>query len=435
MVNKSAGIGALVLGPSVDNIEAQFQSAEQNLMDQMYSNRDNMRTAQSSFTSFLQQLTQSVIINHMNDFSPLTSKDINTALTALIAQMKTDTQTVNKPTQTTTVTTAAGNTGNGVVAASNTNPMGNQLDYMLADSVSITCSSDSTGSATAGQEPFTVLGQTAEADLLFWDYPLGSGANTSISAINAAVGQGANILNNSSFDTATVANTPDNWTIAVGTAGTSIFDETSSFITTGKQLRFHGNSNELTEIYQKFNQSSGGTSSNLAQRTVYCLNGWFKTPVACTGTLIIELTDNSNVVIQNDQAVNQRFTLDISTLTTSYVAHNFFFQTPLALPTATTPYRIRIRMSVGINSTNDLDIDHLSLTPATQLYPGGPYVACFSGSTAFITNDLFTLATTNKYDGLFQLYLERTLGLRNLGATFQIASSASPSINDNLITA
>jgi hypothetical protein len=431
---KTGGVGYYGFGPYVDNINAQYLATDQNQINNLYPTRDQYRNVHGVLSGYLRQLAQNTLIQMANEDTPLATLTLPNALALLGSQMKTSADTVQKPTISSSVTAGGSNVGNGVVAVSTTGPSGLQLDYLIGENVAVTCITDSQGAAQAGSEQFSVLGNTKEGDVLQWDYPLGSGTSLNIQAVNAALGQStANLLNNSSFDTATVANLPDNWSINVGTSGTSIFVESSTFITGTKQLRFTANSGELTEIYQQFNQTSGGTLQNLTPSNVLCLNFWAKIDSGTTGFVVFELTDKNGTVIQNDQSSNQRLSLDVSTLTTSYAAQTVFFQTPTHLPVATAPYRLRIRMSTALNASHSLYMDHVALSDSQQLYGGGPFMSIFAGSTAFLRNDVFTAALNNKYDSKFQLLLSRLLGLPLSNPYFQIPSASSPTIPDSLI--
>jgi hypothetical protein len=431
-VRKTAGVGGLNTGADVDAIEAQYQSTDQNLIDSLYSSRNSYRVTQSQWTSALQSVAQSTVIQMMDEVSPLVSKDLKTALTALIASMGATSDSVKKPTASVSVAAGGSNHSNGVCTASILGPNGLQMDYVLGEALTLTCTSDSQGNATAGSEPLSIKGATAQPDPLQWDYPLSSGVSTSTTAVDASLNQQLNLLFNSGFDTFTVSNTPDNWTIATGSAGTTVFDGSTGQAFKGDVLKITGNGSELTSLTQSFNQTSGGNTYKLLPSTVYAINFWTKvSAVPSGGVLEVSLIDGSGTIIQNAQSVDNKIQVTLSGETTSYAAHSAYFQTPTVLP-ASTPYKIRVRLSTAMDNAKSVYVDHLAMAIPKQVYSGGPYVTVFSGSSTLILGDTFTPTVSQANDSQWQLAMDQLCNMRALG--LQIPSSGSPTVAESLIS-
>lgn len=425
------------IGPAVDSIAAQFDSTDQNLINGLYGNRDSYRTVHSSLTQYIQQLAQSTLVQMANDDTPLAVQDLTHALTLLISQMKTGSQTVQKPTVSESVTAGGSNVGGGVVIASVLGGNGTQLDYVLNENVSLTCTLDAQTTGTAGQEQFTVASPTSDSDPLDWQWPLGSGVSLTQNAVDAnQSNSGGNLLQNSGFETWTNANQPDNWIRDVGVIGTTILQGATAYKGT-YSLELVGNGSELTSVYQPFNtapstsSNAGGTSAVLSPSTQYAVNLWSRysgtTPAA--GVIEVALTDGAGTVTQDGAGNQNLFTVAFGTLTTSFVPHNGWFRTPAVLPS--TGFRLRVRFSTAFTSGTNVFIDNLALTPGFTLYTGGPQLAIFSGSPNFIIGDTFTAAVTNSYNSGWQKLADRLFGMKALG--LQLPSGGSPTIADSLI--
>jgi hypothetical protein len=442
-VIKTTGVGFFGIGPYCDNLEAQYQSVDQNIMDTLYTSRDNYRSVHTSFNQGQQSICQTTMIQMANDDIPLVSQDLTTAIQLLIGQMNTAAQTVKKPTVSVAVTAGGANNTNGVLLASITNAIGKQLDYVIAEAITVNCTQDSQGTATIGSESLVALGQTSQADPLMWNYPLGSGANYSFTSVDAAAGNnGQNLLVNSSFDTFTVTDQADNWTYVVGTPTTNFKNGGSgqafaTYATVNSCLQVVGDGATLHSLTQSFNTASGGTGYKLTPRTTYMFNLWAKVSAAATGIFNIEFIDNNNNVINDDQSTANQVITNVNTLTTTYAPINGVFRTPSILPAAV-PYKIRIRFTTALSNGQNLFFDHLGFTAPTQIYVGGPYAAFFAGSAKLIAlpADTFTVTVTNKYDSMWQLLLDQVWNIRAISGpnpSLQIPSGGAPTIVDSLI--
>lgn len=433
----SAG-GLKAVGPAIDAIFGQFESADQLLVSGLYPARDAYRGVHNSMTAYLQSLAQATVIQMANDDSPLTNPTLANALTLLIQQM-TGVDSVPQPTVSASASGASGNIGKGVLAASVLGPKGVQQDYAYAEAITATCTADGQGTGTAGRETFSVTSPAAESNPLAWDWPLGTAINTTLSAVDATVdNSGGNILQNGSFKTWTNPSVgPDNWLILGGPVGTNVTQATGSNVYKGNTgLAFVGTGGTPASITQPFAATlstagnSGGTTATLKPLTVYAVNLYLKvSSVPAAGVLAVELTDGSNTIVADAAGNNNAGTVTLSGTTTSFVAHSFFFRTPAVIPA--TGFRLRLRLSTDIDSGKTLYLGHLAVHPADLLYAGGPYVGLFSGNPNFILGDYITLTVSNAHDSAWQFLADRLFNMRSLG--LQLPSSGSPTILDSLI--
>lgn len=169
----------------------------------------------------------------------------------------------------------------------------------------------------------------------------------------------------------------------------------------------------------------------LQPRTVYAFNAWMKVDIfPASGTLTIGLQDGALNYFNDDSGAANSFTVDPRSggdlSTTDFTAVNGFFRTPEVLPDVV---YLNIRTSVVISSGSTVWIDEVSLIAATQLYSGGPYIACFAGKEPLAEDDTWNLAVTNDRAGEIQEWFQRNFNRPDLllpsdtGGTETIADS------------
>jgi hypothetical protein len=427
--------------------ETDFAASPANsaLLDGIFAAVSGFQSALGSFPSALQQYAQATTIKMADQDSPLNQKTLQAALTLLYNQMTGGVAHIAASSVAVGAQTAVG-TPNGtpsiVVAAKNNQGLIPQT--VFPETLTFTCTADSQGSATLGQEPMSVTGPAAVSDPLSYLWPGGSGVNTTLSAIDATLNNsGGNILQNSGFEVFTTANTPDNWNPLIGVAGTDIFAASSGNAYTGSSaLQFTGTGSALDDsVCQVFNTPPnsglglGGTSYKLRPLTVYAVNAWIKvsaTPTA--GVLEFALTDGANpgTAINDPQGNANLKTFDLTSgglnVSTTYVPISAVFVTPAVMPAK---IALRVRLSTAIDSAKSVFVDSLAMAPMSQLYGfGSPMCSIFSGATKPIAGDQWTATITNTYGGFAKLF-ERLFSMRSLG--IQLPYSGGTAVNDNLI--
>jgi hypothetical protein len=378
----------------------------------------------------------------------LTQIPLQTALQTLVTQMAAAAASVNASVPTLGAQTNVGTpTGNPVTVGSLKNGQGLTIQYPYPETLTFTCTADSqTGGATAGNETLAIIGQQLVSDPFSPLWPGGSGLAASLQAVDGSKSNATgNALQNSDFFTTTTPNQPDNWSApGPGVIGTDIFTDTGNAYTTGGgSLKLLGTGSALLDcVTQSFNttpnvtSNAGGTTFALKPDTVYLLNCWIKcSATPATGVLEFALIDGSagiGTVYNDDQAVANLFTKSLTAVSTSWVNVNGAFRTPAVLPAAL-PLKLRVRLSTAIDSGKSVYLGRMSLTPATQLYAGGPFFGVFSGNTRMIaglTPDSWTMAV-GLTAGLMQSWMARVFGLNALGIT--IPNNVSPTIADSLL--
>ena len=328
-------------------------------------------------------------------------------------------------------------TGNGAVVASVRRPFdGLVLENSFAENMLLTCAADSyTGGALEGNEGFALTGPGRETNPFAFDWPSGSGAQTSLAAIdgNSDFGSG-NLLVNSGFENWTGA-ALDDFSITVGAYGTQIVEETSIIYDGESAVRLVGDGSTLTAFDQEFD-ADDGTPAQLAPLTQYSCNLFLRRDgsAAAAGTLAVELVDGDGTVILDENGASNTFTIALTMLTTSYTAYNGVFRTPTILPDEA---HLRLRQTVALSAGRSVYLDKLSLGIMTQAYVSGPFVALHAGSIPFVTEDFATVAVTNSRGAAgtlstFQTLLARLFPLM-IASEFLLPSAAVPTISDSLI--
>jgi hypothetical protein len=426
------------IGPAIDAIQAQFQSADQGLVGSLYSTRDGYRQVHSQLTRYLQSLAQATVIQMVQDAFPLAAGTLASTLPFLISQMVSTAQTVQKPTVSTTPTPGT-NVGAGILYATPLAANGIQNDYASSETISGTCTTDGQGTGTAGQEAFTFVSPAAESSTLAFDWPLGSGVSKAQNAVDAlSDNTGGNLLQNGSFKTWTNPTVgPDNWLLGPGADPAQITQATGANVYKGASgLAIIGDGTTLTAINQPFKATtstagnSGGTGAALKPLTQYAINCVLRLSVVpAAGVLEIDLTDGLGNILNDAAGTPNSLSISLPGGTTSFVAHGTFFRTPAVVPA--TGYRLRVRLTTALSAGSTLYFGHLALQAASPLYAGGPSLALFSGSPDFILGDNFSVTASNNYGSKWQLLADRLFGMRALG--LQLPSGGSPTVLDSLI--
>jgi hypothetical protein len=192
-----------------------------------------------------------------------------------------------------------------------------------------TCTADSESDGVdEGAEQFEWIGQVANNGPYDWRTE-GSGSGPTITVANDI-----SILENGEFEDFTTANTPDDWTIIAGVAGTTIFkDVTAANVQRGgASLKLLGNGSTAHDIAQL-------VAEDIEPLRMYLVAAWIKSDLAAgeTGALTIQFTGTNystvteTVEVQTVQIsgtpTGGDYTLSINSpnieqQTTAAIAHN-----------------------------------------------------------------------------------------------------------------
>lgn len=390
------------------------------------------RSSNTGAINSLKALAQQTLIDMADADTPLASKTVAAAMALLIMQMRGASASVDASAVTAGSQTAVASptpTGTNAVVMSLKGKDGATREYILPEKFTFTCTADQQTGGTLYRETFSVTSPAAVTDQFAYNWPGGSGTSKTLTAVDHTQNAGTQILYNGDFEDFT-ANLPDHWDLLVGTAGTDVGPAGAGYMGSNA-LIFTANSGSLPSIAQTLNNSSGSTAT-LTPNTVYILNCFMKKTSGLTGNgeVTIDLVDGTNTVVTDDSGNNCAVVQDASDLTTSYAKVSGSFATPKKLPST---YKIRVRTSVAIaDASKSVYIDNLSLTAGTELYTGGPHVAIFTGDTATVKGDAWTITTANTW-GEFQMFFQQVFDMRALGLQLPSHSGGSETIDDALI--
>lgn len=371
-----------------------------------------------------------------------TLQSINTlqSLQEIIRQMGTAGASVLAMTVTGTPTGFTG-LGNGVVNVSTKRPSdGRTLENAFTENLLIQVRTDSYGitNATEGNEALLITGDGPQNDRFAFDWPNGSGATKTLTAINgSADNTQGNLLTNSSFEDWT-SNVPDNWTLVLGSGGSQVFEETSITYDPppNKAMRWLGDDATLIKLKQQF-ATSTGTLGELDTLTQYSINLFMRRDAvaAANGVLEVALVDSGDNIIQDFAGVDNSFSIDLTQLTTVYTAYKGVFRTPSVLPSS---YFLRLRLTTVLENGRSVYFDRISLGLMTQLYTSGPFLAVHSGAIPFLIGDYAQCQITNSRGSggtlsTFQTLFGQLFPNEMLGNELLLPSSSVPTISDTLI--
>jgi hypothetical protein len=159
----------------------------------------------------LQTVLEDLLLAVVAADAPQPEATLEYALQYIIDQMETDGDYVAANTITLGLTPGGSNTGDVAIVYSELRGDGRQQEHIYAETIQVSVS-DVTGPTLRFQ------GAVAQTDLLANDWPLGSGADVSITATDPA----NSLLSNGDFEDETIDDTPDNWMVHIGTPGTTV---------------------------------------------------------------------------------------------------------------------------------------------------------------------------------------------------------------------
>ncbi len=424
----------------VSAVNAQYASANQDVVTNLYTNLASYQTSSGSFMTPIRQMATNTIIEMVNESQLLPTPSLAACMSYLIADMVATSNTVNANAVGGSISFAGTNTGNPVVVVSLRGLDGRLLENVFDELIIGTVTNDSTITASvAGIEPIFWQGQAAISDTLSWLYAEGSGCaftTSAVSPLTQPAGGTANWVVNGSMETFTIANTPNNWAVVVGTPGTTVFKTTFSgtFYDGVSALQFLGNGSELTQIRQKFAQPgvTGDMTFPLQPRVQVAVNLFLKvSAVPSTGVLRVAMTDSAGTVILDDNGGSNSYSVDLTAIGTGWMSGAWAFRTPLEL---TSPVYLDIRLTTALETGKSVYIDRVGLAQMTQAYAGGPYFAVMSGNVNLVKGDTIFVGITNSYSGKFQVLFDRLFGMKAMGLLLPSNAVGGETISDGLIS-
>lgn len=267
----------------------------------------------------------------------------------------------------------------GVVAPTTDAPVNYNYFNLLtecakSDSCVVECVSDvqsATGIAR-GFETFRISGKIAEPGPFAARY----GTDGDGSVVYTTPIQGISVID-LSFDSFTTTNEPDDWTIQTGTAGSQIYEESTTIVGTGgKALRLKGTAEIRRPILP----------TDVRGRSQMYLAFLLRKDGATSGTYTISVTGTGFTTVTTGS-------LNAADLTTTYTPVLLRIPVPANVPS---DFRINISTTT-VSGGNGILIDNGGL--AEIAFWNGVGVAISEGEDSFTVGDRFTFTVTNDYVG------------------------------------
>lgn len=341
----------------------------------------------------------------------LSNPDFNTVMSEFIRQMKADAESVDASAVTLgTSTAASGNVGDAQLIKSKildgySSPWPQDgyiahYKYLGVDSelcvtsetMTLTCIQDSeTDGATEGAETFQVRGGFKNQSPFDWRGE-GSGEGPNIRMLN---GDTTSYLANAEFETYTVANTPDSWTL-VGTVGTHILADSSSPKRGTYSLKFAQSGATATiSATQEFVQE-------LVPLRAYAVGIWVKGQAGiAAGDLVIQCKGTGYT-----PGSTEKITMNSAALAaaTGWTFQQFVFNAPANVPS---DFALEIVVQNTLTAAKQVNFDGLAVGPL--VWHGGVGMAIVAGASATCTlrNDRYTFTIANDDAGDFQTFSRR----------------------------
>ncbi len=413
-VNLCAGV---TVPDDIQTINDQYIDNEA-IIDGMAKAVTQYQSGITSILNWVQQTAQSTVITMVTDDVDLRGPTLSNCLSELIRQMNASGALVRNNTLSLVVTPAPDNTTDGQIVGSLLNANGVPLEDAYNEDVTVTVTADAlTGGATLGQEQLLFQGQGAASNMLTYSWPSGSGGSLSLRAVDAA-SSSSNYLTNGGFETWTVSNVPDSWTVVSGTPGVTIFESTSPVFAGTACLRILGNGSQNTCLQQ--------IPSVLTPLTQFAVNFWIAlSGVPAAGVLEVALVSGTGAYINDQTGTANVLTVSLPVQGTPFAAHQAVFRTPLIIPTGAT---LQFKLTTPLSAATSLYLDQVGFKDMQPLYSGGPFFMAFSGTAQFTQLDRFTVGVSNSYSGNVQSMFQRLFRMSSLGLL--LPASASYNIPD-----
>ena len=369
----------------------------------------------------------------------LETRTVHEALKQLAAQMDTASSTLDRTTiSLASVAATSGNTGSGTLLVYDkcpivNNPDNDQQMSARTELITATCTTDSNDSNVAeGSEVFNISGQ-GEVDRLAEDWPKGTGDVVNIEVatprVDAGTSPGLNVLTNSDFESFST-NPPSNFTIVTGSAGTNVYEESSTVFTQDKSMKITC-SGTAVKLKQNIGVSSGGTAGLMFPDRPYSFSVALRLAAnASAGSITFSVKDSGGTILNN--LVSGRTCS--TTVAESAISHTGWTHvtgtwfTPIAVPKG-------CFFEINCSSAFDqnLFIDDIVLAEMPRLGPGGVAVQMIGGATNFAYNDSFTCQVTNNNEGDLVREMDRFFDTKSHGIQLPTHASGSETIADSLI--
>lgn len=343
------------------------------------------------------------------------------------------------------VTAGGTNTGNGTVIVDmlstwneNNQNIPDGCDYWAV------CEADAiTGGMNEHQELFSISSSFAGKydGIYVCHYPAADGTgntgggNRLQNEDGTTPGSGGNSDYTISWENFT-SDTPDGWTVDVGSAGTQVNEESTEYYFGSKCLEFLGDAGStLTAIsqsaYDFFGATAGGSTvveEALSPLAHYLIGVYCKSHASmAAGVFEFKMTGTGYTAGSTEKATYD-FT---SGALTSWTFKHGIVQMPRSIPS---DVAVSLALTTALTNTREAWFDGAVFAKMHYIPAFGQNVAIIAGSTAFVyhheDSERFIWTSSNDWAGLFQEWFARTTDQRDPNAVryanLQVALPSDP---------
>jgi len=193
-------------------------------------------------------------------------------------------------------------------------------------------------------------------------------------------------------------NTPDNWTVSSGVAGTDFGPGTSSALRGSNCLKFIKTSVTQVVLYQEL--------AGLDNLRRYCFGCW-----AYCDDATPDADSNLTITIGDSGDPDRYGSLSIAYNNTEWIQTWAFFCSAFTAPAELNALTPRIYINGNAYGyQDDVYVDDVALVPV--VYHGGLSVAIFPGSDKFLKGDRAYATVSNDNAGTFQTFFRKAYGFQ-----------------------
>ncbi len=215
-----------------------------------------------------------------------------------------------------------------------------------------------------------------------------------------------------------MANTPGSFSVDVGGAGTTVFEETTAVYTGGSSLSFKGDAGSTkTKITQQFGSQ---TSPLYRPRRKYAIACRITADAGVVAGVMVMSVQNEANAVQDSSSL----TIDLTGVSTggTWDLESLIWESGDDVPSVA---KLAIELTTAITNTKAVYVDELILTEMPQLGAAcDPWAVGLRGATDFVAGvDEFTCQITNNGEGELQAATDRWFDVHHLGRKYQLPST------------
>ncbi len=386
----------------------------------------------------LRDTARRTLIEMMHADTPLPAKTVREALKELRDQMDAGSKTLDGTTITIGSTSkSTSDTGDVIINVTpdkREHSKITQYPTVRSETIVFRCIQDSSSRGVVpGGERFRMEGeQPFEASDHRW--PGGSGVRNNLNSVSDNLNDGrgpmTNILRNSNFEHWS-SNTPKAWSIPTGSAGTHVYQESSTGARGSNCLKMASDGSTLIRVHQQLDrlQGSAGTLPVEAVTAISCLARKSGT-TSSAGSLRIGFAESDASIVSGSTFNTAHGSISSSAWT--HLTHSFRLG-GTALATPKEMYFMLQQSTAFTNGTN-LFIDGLVVCNMYRTAAGGISCAIVPGSVDFKVGDTLTVQITNNGEGTIESMMDRFFNLYREGIFFPQDTAGSENVADSLVS-